>query len=63
MQRAFTAERREFAVFDPATAVQPVVGRVAAKGLGGELHDCPYLIIDATDGRRLTTWRRRPKRI
>ena len=51
MQRAFAAEQREFAIFDPRTATCPVVGRVAAKGLVDELHDRTYVIIDGVDGR------------
>lgn len=51
MQRAFAAEQRELAIFDPRTATRPVVGRVAAKGLAGELHDREYVIVDGVDGR------------
>jgi type IV secretory pathway VirD2 relaxase len=51
MQRAFAAERRELAIFDRTTATRPVVGRVAAKGLAGELHDRTYVIVDGVDGR------------
>ena len=51
MQRAFVAEQRELAIFDPRTATRPVVGRVAAKGLAGELHDREYVIVDGVDGR------------
>src|SRR5450755_1954349 len=51
MQRTFTAEQREFAIFDAKTATRPVVGRVAGKGLGDELHDRPYVIVDGVDGR------------
>lgn len=51
MQRAFAAEQRELAIFDPRTATRPVVGRVAAKGLADELHDRTYVIVDGVDGR------------
>ena len=51
MQRAFAAEPRELAIFDPRTATRPVVGRVAAKGLADELHVRMYVIIDGVDGR------------
>lgn len=51
MQRAFAAEQRELAIFDPRTAIRPVVGRVAAKGLADELQDRMYVIIDGVDGR------------
>ena len=52
MQRAFTAERRDFVIHDPAaTETAPVVGRVAAKGLADELNDRAYIVVDAIDGR------------
>lgn len=51
MQRAFGSERRQFAFFDAAGAAQPVVGRIAAKGLADELHDRGYLIVDGLEGR------------
>lgn len=51
MQRAFGNERREFAFFDSAAAAQPVVGRIAAKGLADELQDRGYLIVDGLEGR------------
>jgi len=51
MQRALHGVPRECAVFSPAEAVQPIVGRVIDKGLAGELHDQGYLIVDGTDGK------------
>jgi len=51
MQRAFGAERRQFAFFDSAAAAQPVVGRIAAKGLADELQDRGYLVVDGIEGR------------
>ena len=45
MQRAFGAQGREFAMVSDASP-GPVVGRIAAKGMAGELHDKPYLVID-----------------
>ena len=51
MQRAFGTERRHFAFFDSAAAAQPVVGRIAAKGLADELQDRGYLIVDGLEGR------------
>jgi type IV secretory pathway VirD2 relaxase len=51
MQRAFTGEQRELAIFDPAKASGPVVGRIAGKGLIDELSDRAYAIIDGVDGR------------
>ena len=49
MHRAMKGEQREL-VTDPQVDV-PVVGRIAAKGLDGELHDRPYLVVDGIDGR------------
>lgn len=51
MQRAFGTERRQFAFFDSAAAAQPVVGRIAAKGLADELQERGYLIVDGLEGR------------
>lgn len=50
MQRAFGSQGRELAMVSDASP-GPVVGRIAAKGLTGELHDKPYLVIDGMDGR------------
>lgn len=50
MQRTFTRERRDFAIFDPSRS-PVVVGRVVSKGLVDELHDRAYLIVDGLDGR------------
>ena len=49
MHRAMKGEQREL-VTEPPTDV-PVVKRIAAKGLDGELHDKPYLVVDGIDGR------------
>ncbi len=51
MQRAFSKERRDFNIVDPARPGAPIVGRIAAKGLADELHDRRYLIVDGIDGR------------
>ena len=51
MQRAFSKERRDFRIVDPARPVAPIVGRIADKGLADELHDRRYLIVDGIDGR------------
>jgi len=49
MHRAMKGEQREL-VTDAQTGVA-VEGRIAAKGLDGELHDKPYLVVDGIDGR------------
>ena len=51
MQRVFGKQRREFAVFSPGEAAQPVVGRVVGKGLADELQERGYLVLDGIDGR------------
>jgi type IV secretory pathway VirD2 relaxase len=51
LQRAFSAERRDFNIVAPEGPAVPIVGRVAAKGLADELNDRRYLIIDGVDGR------------
>lgn len=51
IQRAFTRERREYSIFDAASAVSPITGRVTAKGLNNELQDRGYIIVDGVDGR------------
>lgn len=51
MQRAMREQPREVAVFAPGQGGPPVVGRVAAKGLGDELRDRGYLIVDGLDGK------------
>jgi type IV secretory pathway VirD2 relaxase len=50
MQRAFGDERREL-VIAPSADSAPITGRIAAKGLSGEEHDKPYLVVDGLDGR------------
>lgn len=51
MQRAFGKEQRQLVVFDAASSVAPVLGRVTAKGLVDELSDRSFLVIDGVDGR------------
>lgn len=51
MQRAFGKEQRQLAVFDPASTVTSVVGRVTTKGLVDELGDRSFVVIDGVDGR------------
>ncbi|WP_262016751.1 relaxase/mobilization nuclease and DUF3363 domain-containing protein [Serratia liquefaciens] len=51
MQRAMSGQPRELAIFEPADDGRTLVGRVAAKGLADELHDCGYLVIDGVDGK------------
>ncbi|MEJ1962242.1 MAG: relaxase/mobilization nuclease and DUF3363 domain-containing protein [Gammaproteobacteria bacterium] len=51
MQRAFTRERREYAIFNARASTAPVTGRIVTKGLGDELRDQGYLIVDGVDGR------------
>jgi type IV secretory pathway VirD2 relaxase len=50
MQRALGAQHREFA-FPGGAGTEPFTGRIAAKGLAGEEHDKPYVIVDGLDGR------------
>nr|WP_304304822.1 DUF3363 domain-containing protein [Pseudacidovorax intermedius] len=49
MHRAMKGEQRELVTDPPADA--SVVGRIAGKGLGDELHDRPCLVVDGIDGR------------
>ena len=51
MQRAFSGQQREFAVFNAQGSMTPVEGRIAGKGIADELHDRAYLIVDGLDGR------------
>lgn len=51
MQRAMSGVPRDLAVFDAGENTQPVVGRVAAKGMADELYDRGYLVVDGTDGK------------
>jgi type IV secretory pathway VirD2 relaxase len=56
MHRALTEARLErgaadLAIFDPAAAARPLVGRVVARGLADEFGDRHYLIVDGIDGR------------
>lgn len=49
MHRAMKGQQRELVTDPPADS--PVIGRIAAKGLGDELHERPYLVVDGIDGR------------
>lgn len=51
MQRAMSGQPRELAVFEPGDDGRTIIGRVAGKGLAGELHDRGYLVIDGVDGK------------
>ena len=51
MQRAFSGQRREFAVFNAHGSMTAIVGRIAGKGIIDELFDRTYLIVDGLDGR------------
>jgi type IV secretory pathway VirD2 relaxase len=50
MQRTFGANRREL-VLGGGREGGPVIGRIVAKGMTGEAHDKPYILVDALDGR------------
>ncbi|WPG41182.1 DUF3363 domain-containing protein [Variovorax sp. EBFNA2] len=49
MRRALKGQLRE-CVLDGVSTI-PVIGRIAGKGLGDELHDRGYLVVDGIDGR------------
>jgi type IV secretory pathway VirD2 relaxase len=51
MQRAFSGQQREFAVFNAHGSMTAVVGRIAGKGIADELRDRAYLLVDGLDGR------------
>jgi len=55
MQRELSARVPERAtadqVIENSSEMQPIVGRVVARGLADELHDRHYLIVDGVDGR------------
>jgi type IV secretory pathway VirD2 relaxase len=55
MQRELSARLPERAaadqVIEDSKEMQPIVGRVVARGLADELHDRHYLIVDGIDGR------------
>ncbi|HTK73281.1 MAG TPA: relaxase/mobilization nuclease RlxS [Croceibacterium sp.] len=40
----------DLGIFDPATAPEPLVGKVVARGLSDELAERQYLIVDGIDG-------------
>jgi type IV secretory pathway VirD2 relaxase len=50
MQRTFGTDHRELALGGGREG-GPVIGRIAAKGMAGEAHDKPYILVDALDGR------------
>jgi type IV secretory pathway VirD2 relaxase len=50
MQRTFGTNHRELA-FGGGREGGPVIGRIAARGMAGEAHDEPYILVDALDGR------------
>jgi len=50
MQRAMTGTQRDLHIVQPGHDGS-IIGRVAAKGLTGESHDLPYLVVDGVDGR------------
>jgi type IV secretory pathway VirD2 relaxase len=59
LQRAIGAELHDAAIFDPRTAKQPLVGRLAAKRLEQGVSDRSYMVVEALDGR--TYYVRLPK--
>lgn len=51
MQRALSRDPSAFRIFDPTQANESLTGRIAGKGLHGEMHAQGYVIVDALDGR------------
>ena len=51
MQRAFTGQQRELAVFDASRADSPLFGRIAGVGTMDDFHEGQYLVVDGLDGR------------
>ncbi len=56
MQRAFAENGRapalvDQAIYDAATAPQPIVGRILKRGLSDEIDDRHFVLVEATDGR------------
>jgi type IV secretory pathway VirD2 relaxase len=51
IQRSFGKAQRELTIFDPASTTNPVVGRIADKGLVDELGDRSFVVVDGVDGR------------
>lgn len=51
MQQAMSGQSRDLMVFEPGEHGNPIVGRIAAKGLADELQDRGYMVVDAIDGR------------
>ncbi|MCQ4293219.1 DUF3363 domain-containing protein [Pseudomonas stutzeri] len=50
MQRAMAGTQRDLHIVQPGHD-GCIIGRVAAKGLAGDAHDQPYLVVDGVDGR------------
>ncbi len=51
IQRALGAQQREMAVHTPGEVAQLTIGRVVGKGIGHELQEGSYLVLDGIDGR------------
>ena len=51
MSRSLGRDARDAAIHEVSGPEQPVIGRVAAKGLDDELSGKPYLIVEGLDGR------------
>jgi hypothetical protein len=51
MQRALNRDPSAYRIFDPSQATESLIGRIAGKGLHGELHSQGYVIVDGLDGR------------
>lgn len=51
MHRAMRGQARECVIETGPELRQPIIGRIADKGLANELYDKGYIVIDGTDGR------------
>jgi type IV secretory pathway VirD2 relaxase len=51
MQRALNRDPSAYRIFDPSQATESLTGRIAGKGLHGEMHAQGYVIVDGLDGR------------
>ncbi len=51
MQRALSRDASAYRIFDPSHPSQPPIGRIAGKGLHGEMHNQGYVVVDGVDGR------------
>jgi type IV secretory pathway VirD2 relaxase len=51
MQRALSRDPSAYRIFDPSQATESLTGRIAGKGLHGEMHSQGYVIVDGVDGR------------